>query len=242
MRKTILVRLRSLRESRTTLSFVSPPRTDAGSSRRNPWLQYNPKTQDIGLLSVMVNADQIITGSVRKNAEHVRVSVTGVHPSGLETWSERIDFSANGSDLLVLEEQTASALMARIAPQESVLRGMQARVPSVCLAEFPEMISAEELLDKGTSSSIRGALKRFNNLARRLSASARIQCGIVQCHYALALLGENSPPAYVRKAKELLSERYSSIRRWAKLMPQWDVPWRWSIGGTVQRRPFMLLS
>lgn len=160
------------------------------------------ETQDISLLSAMVNADQIITGSVRKNAEHVRVSVTGVHPSGLETWSERIDFSANGSDLLVLEEQTASALMARIAPQESVLRGMQARVPSVCLAEFPEMISAEELLDKGTSSSIRGALNRFNNLASRLPTSARIQCGIVQCHYALALLGENSPPSYVRKAKE----------------------------------------
>ncbi len=160
------------------------------------------EVQDVPSLSVMLNADQVVTGSVRTSAEHVRVSVTGVRPSGLETWSERFDFTTNGSDMLVLEEQTASAIMARIAPQESVLRRMQVRVPSVCLAEFPEMISAEELLDKGTSSSIRGALIRFNNLAVRLSTSARIQCGIVQCHYALALLGENSPPAYVRKAKE----------------------------------------
>ena len=160
------------------------------------------ETQEIGLLSVMVNADQIITGSVRKTADRVRVSVTGVHPSGLETWSERFDLTTAGSDVLVLEEQIASAIVARIAPQESVLRRMQERVPSVCLAEFPEMISAEELLDKGTSSSIRGALIRFNNLAARLSTSARIQCGIVQCHYALALLGENAPPAYVRQAKE----------------------------------------
>ena len=154
----------------------------------------------MALLSSVLNVDQVITGSVRKDAAHVRVSITGVHPSGLETWSERFDFVTH-NDLIILEEQTASAIMARIAPQESVLRNMEARVPTACLSTFPEILSAETAVDQGTPASLRSAIVKFKNLAARQPQSARIQCGINQCYYSLALLGERLTPEELQEAK-----------------------------------------
>ena len=159
------------------------------------------RTSDVSLLSSVLNVDQVITGSVRKDATHVRVSVTGVHPSGLETWSERFDFTTNKNDLMVLEEQTASAIMARIGPQESVLRNMEARVPTICLSTFPEILSAEAAMDQGTSASLRSAIFKFRNLAIRQPQSARIQCGLTRCYYSLALLGERLTPEEFQEAK-----------------------------------------
>ncbi len=158
-------------------------------------------TSDLTLLSDALKADQVITGSVRKDASHVRVSVTGVHPSGLETWSERFDFSTDDNDLMVLEEQIASAIMARIAPQESVLRRLKGRVPAVCLSTFPEILSAEAAVDQGTSRSLRNALAKFQNLALRQPESARIYCGIAQCYHSLALLGEMLTSDEMQEAK-----------------------------------------
>ena len=156
---------------------------------------------DLSHLSDVLDVDQVITGSVRKDASHIRVSVTGVHPSGLETWSERFDFTANSDDLMVLEEQTASAIMARIGPQDSVLRHMQARVPSICLSTFPEMLSAEAAVDQGTSALLRKALGKFGNLSARQPQSARIYCGIMQSYYSLALLGERLTQDEMQEAK-----------------------------------------
>ena len=159
------------------------------------------RTSDVSLLSSVLNVDQIITGSVRRDATQVRVSVTGVHPSGLETWSERFDFTTNKNDLMTLEEQTASAIMARIGPHESILRHMEAKVPTVCLSTFPEILSAEAAVDQGTSASLRSAIFKFKNLAGRQPRSARIQCGMTQCYYSLALLGERLTPEEMQEAK-----------------------------------------
>ena len=159
------------------------------------------RTSDAALLGSALNVDQVITGSVRKDAMHVRVSVTGVHPAGLETWSERFDFTTNKNDLMILEEQTASAIMARIRPQDSVLRHMEARVPTVCLSTFPEILSAEAAMDQGTSASLRSAILKFKNLAARQPQSARIQCGMTQCYYYLALLGERLAAEELQEAK-----------------------------------------
>ena len=159
------------------------------------------RTSGVSLLSNLVNVDQIITGSVRKDAMHVRISVTGVHPSGLETWSERFEFTTNTNDFMILEEQTASAIMARIGPQDSVLRHMQARVPTVCLSTFPEILSAEAEMDQGTSASLRSAMSKFKNLAARQPQSSRILCGLSQCYYYLALLGERLAPEELHEAK-----------------------------------------
>ena len=159
------------------------------------------RTSDVSLLSNVLAVDQVITGSVRKDATHVRVSVTGVHPSGLETWSERFDFTTNKNDLMILEEQTASAIMARIGPQDTVLRHMEARVPTVCLATFPEILSAEAAVDQATSASLRSAIFKFRNLAARQPQSARIQCGMTQCYYSLALLGEKLTTEELQEAK-----------------------------------------
>ncbi len=51
--------------------------------------------------------------------------------------------------------------MARIAPQESALRRMKAKVPSLCLSTFPELLSAKANTDQGTSSSLPNALAKF---------------------------------------------------------------------------------
>ncbi len=161
---------------------------------------------DVSLMNEVLKFDQIVTGSVRKEASRIRVSVTGVHPSGLETWSERFDVITNGSDLLELEEQTASAIMARIAPQESVLRHMKVKVPSVCLSTFPELLSAEASVDQGSSSSLRNALGKFQQLALRQPESPRIRCGITHCHYGLALLGEAVSPDDIQAAKEAATQ------------------------------------
>ena len=162
--------------------------------------QVESHISDISLLGSVLDVDQVITGSVRKEESHVRVSVTGVHPAGLETWSERFDFTTDHNDLMVLEEQTASAIMARISPQDSVLRHMKARVPAVCLSTFPEILSAEAALDQGTSASLRSALAKFKNLAIRQPQSARIYCGITHCYYFLALLGERLTPKEIQEA------------------------------------------
>ena len=156
---------------------------------------------DVSLLSEVLNVDQIITGSVRKDASRVRVSVTGVHPSGFETWSERFDLTTGDNELILLEEQTALAIMARIAPQKSRVRHKQAGISTASLSAFPEMLTAESALDHGTSSSLYSALARLQRLALRVPESPRIQCGIAQCYYSLAFIGELINTADMHQAK-----------------------------------------
>ncbi len=66
-------------------------------------------------MSKILNVDQVISGSVRKEPSRIRVAITGVHPSRLETWSQRFDLVTKEDDLLQIEEQTESAIMARMA-------------------------------------------------------------------------------------------------------------------------------
>ncbi len=156
---------------------------------------------DAAFLGDALKVDQIITGSVRKDASHVRVSVTGVHPSGLETWSERFDLTITDKDLIFLEEQTAMAIMARIAPQTSKIRNKKVRVSPAILSALPDFLSAESALDHGTSSSVRSALAKFQHLAQHGPESPRIHCGIAQCYYSLIFLGEPVEAADLQQAR-----------------------------------------
>ena len=133
---------------------------------------------------------QIIYGSVQKQGSQFAILVHGRNPRSREVWTEKFQAEPRDGELLKLQKYAASALMARIRPHRSEIRNMEEQVDPTCVAMYPEILSAEALLDTCDPVAIKAALNRLRGLVARSPNSARSFCGIVQCHYLLALLHE----------------------------------------------------
>lgn len=156
---------------------------------------------ELSIMSRELDVQQIIYGSVQKEGSRFKISVHGYNPTTHEVWTEKFQAEPHEGALLKLEEFAASALMARIGPHRSEIRNMDERVDPACVAMYPEVLSAEALLDTCDPIGIQVALNRFRGLAARAPNSARSFCGIVQCHYLMALLSEPMPVEAIIEAK-----------------------------------------
>ncbi len=163
-----------------------------------------PKSlSDLSDIGRDLKAQQILFGSTQTDGAQIRIIVHGLNPITRETWTERLQAEVSDGGLLEIQEDVASTLMARISPHHSEVKEYEEPVDLACVALFPDIFSAEALLDSCDPIQVKGAAKRFNNLVKRFPESARIRCGLVQSHFLAAVLGDPIPAATISEAKVL---------------------------------------
>ena len=156
---------------------------------------------ELAMSSRKRDVQQAIYGSIQQEGRRFTILAHGFNPLTHEIWTQKLQAEPQDGALRDLLEHAASALIARIGPHRSEIRNMEQPVDPACVAIFPELFSAETLLDTCDTTSIRLALNRFRSLTKRVPNSARSFNGIVQCHYLLAQLNELIPPEAVLESR-----------------------------------------
>ncbi len=72
---------------------------------------------DIPSLARNLGVQVVFEGTVREIGNRIRVAARVISADGFQLWSQRLDAEADSSNLLVLQEQFASALVSRVRPQ-----------------------------------------------------------------------------------------------------------------------------
>src|SRR5258708_39585135 len=90
----------------------------------------------------------------------------------------------------------------RTRPELSSIRKLKTSAGSGILSSFPEVLSAEALVDEGTAADIAMAILKFEEVLQGQSDYPRPLCGIAQGYYELALRGVGVSAATISEAKE----------------------------------------
>ena len=144
---------------------------------------------DAAAIAKDLGAQVALEGTVREDGGRIRVTCTFVSLPGLERWSERFEGTAAPHMFFELEEQIATALVGRFAPQSSAIKRRRRDVTPEEVAYYPELLAGEALLDRGDPLSIQHALEQFRRIEKEQPMCARASCGIAQSYYWLAMLG-----------------------------------------------------
>jgi TolB-like protein len=175
--------------------------------------QLGTQISDIPALAKKLGVQIVFEGTVREDGSRVRVTSRMVNEDGFQLWSQRFDADPDPQSLFRVQEQIASALMNRVAPQQSVVRKLKATAGPSILAVYPAILAAEALLDQGASADVQAALGKFQEIATEVPGYARPYCGMTQCYYSMALRG-------APHAADLVSNARRAATRALELDPQ----------------------
>jgi TolB-like protein len=141
-------------------------------------LRYEHQPVDAVEAGRALSADYVLTGTVQRAAERVRVNVQLVRAvDGVPLWGERYDLARQ--DLLTLEDsiagRVASALEVRMtaAEQERVYRRYTENIGA-----FEAYLRGRLELARGTEEGARGAIRAFENALRQDSTYALARAGL----------------------------------------------------------------
>jgi TolB-like protein/Tfp pilus assembly protein PilF len=164
--------------------------------------QLGAQASDIPALAQKLGVQIVFEGTVREEGSRVRVTSRIVNADGFQLWSQRFDAEPDTKSLFKVQEQIASALMNRVAPQQTVVRKLKASAGPSILAVYPAILAAEALLDQGTASDVQTALAKFQEVAEIAPGYGRAFCGIAECYYSMALRGAHHSADIVSRAKK----------------------------------------
>ena len=164
--------------------------------------QLGTQASDIPALAQKLGVQIVFEGTVREEGSRVRVTSRIVNADGFQLWSQRFDAEPDPKSLFKVQEQIASALMNRVAPQQTIVRKLKASAGPSILAVYPAILAAEALLDQGTASDVQAALKKFQEVAEIAPGYGRSFCGIAECYYSMALRGAHHSADLVSQAKK----------------------------------------
>jgi TolB-like protein/Tfp pilus assembly protein PilF len=164
--------------------------------------QLGAQASDIPALAQKLDVQIVFEGTVREEGSRVRVTSRIVNADGFQLWSQRFDAEPDTKSLFKVQEQIASALMNRVAPQQTVVRKLKASAGPSILAVYPAILAAEALLDQGTASDVQTALAKFQEVAEIAPGYGRAFCGIAECYYSMALRGAHHSADIVSRAKK----------------------------------------
>ncbi|ACO33153.1 MULTISPECIES: hypothetical protein [Acidobacterium] len=145
-------------------------------------------------------AQVIISGTVRREQDVLRVIIRLTSASGLMLWSQRYDAVMERGALLKMQEAIAAALLSRISPREMIVQQFSGTPTEALLKLYTEVLAAEALLEESTLTSISKALHLFEKLQSKAPGYTRIDCGIVQCCVGLAQRGMHTAEKHVSRA------------------------------------------
>jgi TolB-like protein/Tfp pilus assembly protein PilF len=157
------------------------------------------QVRGLRLVSEQQGAQATIGGTVRVEQERIRVTARVTTGDGLVLWSQRFDAALEKDALINLQESVAVALLSRVAPREAIVRRYAGSPTNTLYKLYSEALAAEALLEEGSVPNIKAALEKFEALAKRAPAYARLYCGIAQCCLGLSQRGAVSTDSLVAR-------------------------------------------
>lgn len=156
---------------------------------------------DIPSLSQNLGVLNILEGTVREDHNRLRITARVLSSDGFQLSSHRFETEAGPESFLQVQEQIATAFVARARPEVSLIRKRKATAGALTYAVYPLVLHAEALLDEGPASNISAALSKFQEAAELAPAYGRAFCGISNCKIELALRGATPASVLISQAK-----------------------------------------
>jgi TolB-like protein/DNA-binding winged helix-turn-helix (wHTH) protein/Tfp pilus assembly protein PilF len=168
----------------TQLGGLEP--TSLGIIGRTSAMQYQGTTKDSRQIGRELGAEYVLTGSVRRDKDRVRITARLIRAhDGTTLWAK--DYDRNVSDILALQNEVASAIAREISlklsPEENA-RLVAAR--PVDPVAYESYLKGRYFWNKRTSSSYVKAIQYFNEAIARDAKYAQAYTGLAD---AYALLG-----------------------------------------------------
>lgn len=182
--------------------------------------QYKGSGKNVKMIGRELSTNHIITGSVRKHQDNVRISVQLIDVAdNSQIWAET--FKGKLADVFEIQEQVSkqivSALMIKLSPQEKV--GLEKRTTSNPEA-FDHYLRARDVLYERTRKGVDAALKLFQKAVELDSRYAAAFAGIGEV-YATIYRDYDRKEIWLDKALEAglkalmydstLSEAYATL-------------------------------
>ncbi len=179
----------------------------------NSIAQLGAQAADVPGLAQKLGVQIVFEGTVREEANRLRVTGRIVNADGFQLWSQRLDAEADSATMFDVQQQFASALVSRVRPQHSGLISSKASVGPLLLAVYPTLLKGEALLEDGVIPDMQAALAKFREVAQLAPGYARAFCGMVRCHMWMALAGEP-------RSQQHMAEARAAAERALRLDPQ----------------------
>ncbi len=154
---------------------------------RNTTFQYKDRSFSAAALAKEFGLDALFQGTVRREAENVRITIEVSDPSGYIVWTDRFD--GVGVDLMQLQQQVATATLSRVRFDVSQMRALQISPGPGALKALGVIFRARQLLDQQTPSAIQSAIRLFSQVSDVTPDYARGYTGLVDCYCDLFRLG-----------------------------------------------------
>jgi TolB-like protein len=183
------------------LTLTEGVRVVSGASAAPSLAQGAPLPYDIPSLSQKLGVLNILEGTVREDHSRLRITARVLSSDGFQLSSHRFETEAGPESLLQVQEQVATAFVARARPEVSLIRKRKATAGALTYAVYPLVLHAEALLDEGPASNIPAALSKFQEAAELAPAYGRSFCGISNCKIELALRGATPSSVLISQAK-----------------------------------------
>jgi len=134
-----------------------------------------------------LNIDAFMQGTVRRVDDVLRITIEVSSARGYVSYSDRFDAIDDGTPKL--QENIATAILARVRFDSSALRARRIKPKPQAVESFGAIYKARRLLDKHEIVDIRQALTIFDEVARSSPDYARGHTGVADCYCELYRLG-----------------------------------------------------
>jgi TolB-like protein len=154
--------------------------------------QSSEGARDIPALAKRLGVHNIIEGTIREEANRLRITVNVLGSDGFQISTHRFETEASEETLFQVQAQIAVAFVSRVRPEVSMIRRRRAGAGSLIMSVYPLITQAEKLLDEGPASELQAALLKFKEAAEQAPQYARAYSGIARCHLEILMRGASS--------------------------------------------------
>jgi TolB-like protein len=164
--------------------------------------QPSEDARDIPALAKRLGVHNIIEGTIREEANRLRITVNVLGSDGFQISTHRFETEASEQTLFQVQAQIATAFVSRVRPEVSMIRRRRAGAGSLIMSVYPLITQAEKLLDEGPTSELQAALLKFKEAAEQAPQYARACSGIARCHLEILMRGASSTTTSISLAKD----------------------------------------
>jgi len=166
---------------------------------RSVVFQTKNKNYSVQALAQEFGADAFLQGTVRHDADQLKITVELCDPQGFVLWSDR--FEQADQDKAWTQTKIARSVSSRVSLDSSAMRGMKIRPGPSALEANAKIYRARQLLDQQTVASLSKALYLFTEVSLSGTDYSRGFSGIADCHCDLYRLGATTHEAALAAAR-----------------------------------------
>ncbi len=164
---------------------------------------YKDKQPSVRDLAAELGVDAVVQGTVRENADIIRVTIEVSDPRGVVVTSDRFEGSVD--QRADLPERIATTFVSRHRFDTSKLRARLLKPGPAAVHAHGQLYRARQLLDLQVPESLRESLAIFSKIAENTDDYARGHSGIADCYcdmFRIGMVDADTARSFARPAVE----------------------------------------